>query len=155
MLQLRDTSKAKYETAGTGPKDIASTMGNEILQVAGLCLFSSFVRFDQMAPKLLEAVTGWSFDPAAQKDTFTRVMDMRHAFNLREGQKPSDLVLPPRCVGEPPLKEGPTAGATIDHKGLGREFFAGMEWDNATGKPSRKSMEALGGMDDVIEDLHV
>ncbi len=154
MLQLRDTTPAKYESGNTGPKDIASTMANEILQVAGLCLFSNFVRFDQMAPRLLEAVTGWGFDPALQKNAFMRVMDMRHAFNLREGQRPSDLVLPPRSVGEPPQKEGPTAGVKIEHKALGRNFFAEMEWDEKTGRPSRKSLEALGGMDDVIKDLY-
>ena len=81
-------------------------------------------------------------------------MNMRLAFNLREGQKPSDFVLPPRSVGEPPQKEGPLAGITIDYKTLKRNFFVPMEWDEQTGNPSRKSLEALGGMDDVIKDLY-
>ena len=99
-------------------------------------------------------MTGWSFDPAVQKETMMRVMNMRHVFNLREGQKPSDLVLPPRSVGEPPQKEGPVAGITIDHKALARNFFAPMEWDLESGKPSRGMLEALGGMDDVIKELY-
>ena len=153
MVQIRDTSPAKYDFSNTGPKDMVMTISNEVLQVAGLCLFSNFVQRDT-APKMLEAVTGWSFDPAFQKDTMMRVMNMKHAFNLREGQKPSDFVLPPRSVGEPPLKEGPVAGIRIDHKALARNFFAVMEWDEDMGKPSRKSLEALGGMDDVIKDLY-
>jgi aldehyde:ferredoxin oxidoreductase len=153
MVQLRDTSPAKYDFSNTGPKDMMMTISNEVLQVAGLCLFSNFVQRD-MAPKMLEAVTGWSFDKAFQKDTMMRVMNMKHAFNLREGQKPSDFVLPPRSVGEPPPKEGPVAGITIDHKALARNFFTAMEWDEDTGKPSRQSLAALGGMDDVIQDLY-
>ncbi len=154
MLQIRDTSPAKYDFSNTGAKDMASTIPNEVLQVAGLCLFSNFVRFDQMAPRMLEAVTGWNFDPAVQKQTMMRVMNMRLAFNLREGQNPAEIKLPSRSVGEPPQKEGPVAAVTIDYKALGRNFFTEMEWDGDTGKPGRKSLEALGGLEDVIKDLY-
>ena len=78
----------------------------ELLQVSGLCMFSMFIMRD-MAPKLLEAVTGWTFDDTVQKEILKRVMGLRHSFNLREGLKPSDFVLPKRSVGEPPLEQGP------------------------------------------------
>ena len=29
-----------------------------------------------------------------------------------------------------------------------------MDWDAETGKPSRQSLEALGGMEDVIQNLY-
>ena len=61
---------------------------------------------------------------------------------------------PKRLVGEPAQKEGPVAGVTIDHQALAKNFFAAMDWDAETGKPSRQSLEALGGMDDIIKDLH-
>jgi aldehyde:ferredoxin oxidoreductase len=152
--QMRDPNPAKYDFSNTGAMDIAATIHNELLQIAGLCLLSNFVPFDALAAKLVEAVTGWSLDPATRKETMMRVMNMKLAFNLREGQKPSDFVLPPRAVGEPPQKEGPLAGITIDYKTLKRNFFAPMEWDEDTGKPSRKSLEVLGGMEDVIKDLY-
>jgi aldehyde:ferredoxin oxidoreductase len=76
---------------------------------------------------------------------------MRHAFNLREGLKPADFRLPKRCVGEPPQTQGPLEGVTIDHKALIRNFFQAIGWDEATGKPSRSSLEKLGGLEDVIE----
>ena len=79
---------------------------------------------------------------------------MRHAFNLREGIKPEDSVLPPRSVGEPPLTEGPLAGKTIEHKKLIEQFCESIQWDKKTHIPTRESLEALGGMDDVIKDLH-
>jgi len=57
-------------------------------------------------------------------------------------------------VGEPPQTSGPLKGATVPHEGLGREFYAAAEWDWKTGKPSRTSLELLGGMSDVAKDLH-
>jgi aldehyde:ferredoxin oxidoreductase len=79
---------------------------------------------------------------------------MKQAFNLREGLKPADFVLPERSVGEPPLEGGPLSGITIDHQKLGENFFAAMAWDLETGKPSRESLEAMGGMEGVVKDLY-
>jgi aldehyde:ferredoxin oxidoreductase len=154
MPQMNDKTTAKYEYGKSGAKDMVATIGNEVLQVAGACLFYAFTGQRNYPSQALEAVTGWPFDQAAQKETMMRVMNMRHAFNLREGLKPSDFVLPPRSVGEPAQSQGPLSGITIDHKTLARNFFAAMEWDEETGKPSRQSLEALGGMDDVIRDLY-
>jgi len=81
-------------------------------------------------------------------------MGMRHAFNLREGFRPADFMLPKRAVGDPPQQAGPNTGVTIDNETLARNFFTVMEWDLETGKPSRESLEALGGMEDVIRDLY-
>jgi aldehyde:ferredoxin oxidoreductase len=107
-----------------------------------------------MVPKMVAAVTGWEFDEAFQKQAAMRIFNMRHAFNLREGQKPMDVRVPKRLVGEPAQTEGPVAGVTIDHQALAKNFFAAMDWDAETGKPSRQSLESLGGMEDVIKDLH-
>jgi aldehyde:ferredoxin oxidoreductase len=103
---------------------------------------------------MLEAVTGWTCDNEFQTKATKRIMNMRHAFNLREGQKPSDFPAPKRSVGDPPQEEGPLAGCKVDHEALKRNFFAVMEWDETTGNPSRPSLEALGGLDDVVRDLY-
>lgn len=154
MPQMNDKTGAKYEFSKSGARDMTATIGNEVMQVAGACMFYAFTGQRDYPSRALEAVTGWPFDPAVQKETMMRVMNMRLAFNLREGQKPSDFVLPPRSVGEPAQSQGPLSGITIDHKTLARNFFSAMEWDEETGKPSRQSLEALGGMDDVIRDLY-
>ena len=62
---------------------------------------------------MLAAVTGWDFDEAFLKQTGMRIFNMRHAFNLREGQNPSDVVLPRRLVGEPAQTEGPWPGLRL------------------------------------------
>ncbi|MFA4917192.1 MAG: aldehyde ferredoxin oxidoreductase family protein [Syntrophales bacterium] len=153
MWQGGNRNKSFYDTGDTGPTDVAMTSRMELLQISGICIFSMFVMPD-MEIKLLEAVTGWTFDDTALVKLLKRVMGLRHVFNLREGFKPSDFVLPKRSVGGPPLEYGPLAGVTIDHKAMARNFFAAMEWDEETGKPSCKSLEELGGMDDVVKDIY-
>ncbi len=152
-LQARDTSPAKYDSSDTGAMDMMLTGIYEVLQASGICLFSLFAQLD-LAPRMLEAVTGWTCDNEFQTNAMKRIMNMRHAFNLREGQKPADFVAPGRSVGDPPQTEGPLAGCRVDHESLKRNFFAVMQWDETTGRPSRESLEALGGLDDVIQDLY-
>jgi aldehyde:ferredoxin oxidoreductase len=83
-------------------------------------------------------------------------MNMRYAFNLREGQKPNDddNQLPKRSVGEPPQKEGPLKGVTLDLNKMACAFFESMGWDEETAIPTRESLEKLGGMEDVIRNLY-
>ncbi len=83
-----------------------------------------------------------------------RVMNMKHVFNLREGLTPVDFKLPTRLVGKPAQEAGPLAGVTIDEDRLADNFFAAMGWDRESGKPSKRMLELMGGMDDVAQDLH-
>ena len=108
------------------------------------------------AARFIQAVTGWDFKEEDVLQTGKRIMNMRHAFNLREGQKPTDNenVLPKRCVGDPPQTEGPVKGITVDYKKLGDHFSESMGWNKETMLPTRESLESLGGMEDVIQDLY-
>ena len=153
MWQGQANKPTKYDVSNTGATDVLMTSRMELLQVSGMCLFSLFIMRD-MTTKLLEPVTGWTCDDAFQVATLKRIMGLRHAFNLREGLKPGDFVLPKRAVGEPVQEAGPLTGVKIDHETLARNFFQAMDWDTETGKPSRASLEVLGGMDDVIKDLY-
>jgi aldehyde:ferredoxin oxidoreductase len=143
----------RYDYHDTGARDLKMTSSNEILQLSGLCLFSAFIMRD-MAPKLLEAVTGVAVDEVAQIAILKRTMGIRHAFNIREGIDPFAVDMPKRSVGDPPQEAGPLKGIAVDYKLLARNFFAAMEWDVDTGKPKRESLEALGGMEAVIGDLY-
>ena len=101
--------------------------------------------------KALEAVTGWVVD---FDKTGKRIMAMRQAFNVREGHKRSDDVLPGRCVGKPPLKDGPVKEVTIAHEKIADDFFDAIGWNKDTLAPTRESLEAVGGMADVIKDIY-
>jgi aldehyde:ferredoxin oxidoreductase len=149
-------NEVKYDYEGRGPMDMGITCHTEITNTAGLCIFSAFCMPPDATTRFIEAVTGWDFKQEDILQTGKRIMDMRYAFNLREGQKPNDdeNALPKRCVGEPPLTEGPLKGITVDHKKLAAKFSEVMGWDEETLFPTRESLENLGGMEDVIKDLY-
>jgi aldehyde:ferredoxin oxidoreductase len=153
LEHMQTPDDSKYNAEGSGEPDLRATVAQEIINTAGLCLFKDFTGVENIAWKLIPPVTGWDFGEGEEMNAGLRIFNMRHAFNLREGMKPGDLRLPKRSVGEPPQTEGPLAGVTVDHKGFIRNFFEAIDWDETTGKPSRASLEKLGGMDDVIQAL--
>jgi aldehyde:ferredoxin oxidoreductase len=154
---FRSPNEVKYNYAGRGQMDAEVTFLKEIVNTSGLCIFGvDFALPKDAAVRLIEAATGWDFKEEDVLQTGKRIMNMRHVFNLREGQKPNDddNLLPKRCVGEPPLTEGPVKGITVDHKKLAYYFCKSMGWDEETMIPTRESLKDLGGMEDVIRDLH-
>jgi aldehyde:ferredoxin oxidoreductase len=153
IQHIRTPDPSKYHAEGSGEPDLRATAAQEIINTAGLCLFKNFTGVQNIVWKLIPPVTGWNFGEEEEMNAGLRIYNMRHAFNLREGMKPADFQLPKRSVGEPPQTEGPLEGVTVDHRGFIRNFFKAIEWDETTGKPSRSSLEKLGGLEDVIKSL--
>jgi len=135
---------------------VEATCGLEIFNSAGLCIFGGFCMPPDAAVRFIGAATGWDFKGEDVIQAGKRIMNMRYAFNLREGQKPNDEEnrLSRRCVGDPPLKEGPLKGVTLDCEKMAHAFLESMGWDEKTLLPTRKSLEEIGGMEDVIRDLY-
>jgi aldehyde:ferredoxin oxidoreductase len=52
--------------------------------------------------------------------------------------------VPDRIIGKPPKNVGPTAGVTVDEETLYKEYLAAMNWDTATGKPTKRRLLELG-----------
>jgi aldehyde:ferredoxin oxidoreductase len=144
-------NEVKYTYGGRGDIDVMITCGTEIMNTAGSCMFAAFCMPQDALGKAIEAVTGWGVD---FDKTGKRIMAMRQAFNVREGHKRSDDILPGRCVGKPPLKDGPVKGVTVDHERLADDFFEAIGWNKDTLAPTRESLESLGGMTDVIQDIY-
>jgi aldehyde:ferredoxin oxidoreductase len=76
--------------------------------------------------------------------TGERIGTMRLAFNIREGTSPKKLSYPPIALGMPPLSDGPTKNITVDLETICREYYTEMDWDWATGKPTRRKLQELG-----------
>jgi aldehyde:ferredoxin oxidoreductase len=153
LMHMQTPDPSKYNPEGSGEPDLRATVAQEIVNTAGLCLFKDFTGVQDIAWKLIPPVTGWNFGAEEEMKAGLRIFNMRHAFNLREGLRPADFQLPKRCVGEPAQTEGPLKGIVVDHRAFIRNFFKVIDWEETTGKPSRSSLEKLGGMDDVISDL--
>jgi aldehyde:ferredoxin oxidoreductase len=147
-------AEVRYDYASKGHADMAAACHSEIISTSGLCIFGgAFAMTPDVPAKLISAVTGWDFTEGDVLTTGKRIMNMRWAFNLREGQKP-DATLPSRSVGEPPLAAGPVKGVTVDHRTMGAVFWEHMGWDKENLMPTRQSLEEQGGMDDVIRSLY-
>ena len=93
-------------------------------------------------------------DAPTQMAAGLRILTMRHAFNLREGLTPADFSLPPRSIGKPPLKTGPLTNISVPSEALADNYFAALDWDRQTGVPSRRALEQLGGMPDLIAEFY-
>jgi aldehyde:ferredoxin oxidoreductase len=142
----------KYNPEGSGPKDVEATILMELINSAGLCMFFTYASDPSQVLPVIEASCG--MDSPALLAAGKRILTMRHAFNLREGLKPADFVLPPRSVGSPPLQAGPLANVSVPAQALAANFFAELDWDLESGKPSRQALEEMGGMQDVIKELY-
>jgi aldehyde:ferredoxin oxidoreductase len=134
----------------------AHKIGNDFAHVVsstGTCLFlywslpsiDTFVEF-------MSAVSGWDLTIEELLKTGERISNMRHAFNIREGLNPLEYQIPGRIMGNPPPKEGPLAGVTVDEETLDREYLTAMDWDVKTTKPSKQKLQELG-LDDVAREI--
>lgn len=84
-----------------------------------LCKFLRGV-FDDVwteAATMLQAVTGGDFNPDALRQAVARIVDLKKAFNVREGWRPEDDTLPARMLTEP-LRAGASRGARLPRERL-------------------------------------
>jgi aldehyde:ferredoxin oxidoreductase len=147
--------KEKYNFDGTGYIDVFDTFNKEVMNSAGFCLFSEGFMPEGTFNEYIEALTGMKFGYQQIFRTGRRILSMRQAFNLREGLTNKDFVIPKRVTGEDtPQSEGPLKGIKIDTNKLGRSYYASLDWNFETGKPSLESLKGAGGLDNVIRDLY-
>ena len=128
-----------------------------ILNPSGLCVFNGFVIMpgpenDKRMVGFLNAVTGWDYTLDELLKTSERIVNLRHAFNLREGINELKWPVHPRIVGKPPHATGPLAGVTADIEAQVYWCLGALDWDRVTTKPSKAKLLSLG-LDDVAKDL--
>ena len=124
-----------------------------VMNASGMCLLQWISAPGMDLAKFVATATGWDFGMEEMLETGERISNIRQAFNAREGIRPNDFnISVGRPIGDPPLKEGPTANVTVDAQSMRSEIFRAMDWDLETGKPSKAKLEALG-LDDVAKDL--
>jgi aldehyde:ferredoxin oxidoreductase len=127
---------------------------NHVMNAAGMCMFVYMCLANiEAIPETLNAITGWDTTTEELITTGTRLANLRHAFNIREGINPLAYKLPGLPFGEPKLKAGPLAGVTVDRDTMIKEYLAVMDWDARTTKPSKKVLTDLG-LADVAKELY-
>jgi aldehyde:ferredoxin oxidoreductase len=139
--------------AGQGEAHKICNNFEHVMQCAGVCMFGYLRLEANSLPEFLNLVTGSNHNINDLLKIGERIVNMRHAFNIREGVSITDFEIPNRVLGHPPLQTGPTAGNEIDIETLLREYLAVMDWDPDGGKPSRAKLLELG-LEDVAEVLY-
>ncbi|HEY7139071.1 MAG TPA: aldehyde ferredoxin oxidoreductase family protein [Methylomirabilota bacterium] len=94
---------------------------------------------------LLSSVTGWSVDVAELERIGERIVNLERLFNVREGVRRKDDVLPWKVMHEP-IPDGPSAGMYCSPEELGGmldAYYALRGWD-ADGVPTRERLTDLG-----------
>ena len=141
----KEVSVAWHGTDGKGVAQAHFSNAHQIMNGLGLCMFTSLT--GQLPwVELVNALTGWSIDDKELLACGERIQDLRHAFNVREGIKPADLVGSPRMFGEGDglLDAGPNKGIVVPIARLRRDYQEAMGWNQETGKLARSRAERLG-----------
>jgi len=139
--------------AGRGEARKRGSNFHQAVVCTGTCLFVfwAYPNVDPIAD-FMRAVTGWDVTDEELLKTGERIANLRQAFNIREGLNPLKFKVPNRVLGEPPLKEGPVAGITLDQDTMIKEYLTAMDWDLETARPSKKKLLELG-LADVAQEL--
>jgi len=143
--------RKSFENRGEEQKRITSRI--TAISSAGLCLFGYFCMDLEAPPEFLSYVTDRDLDYDDLQLIGERAINIQQAFNFREGLIPAQFKVPDRMLGNPPLKEGPTAGRYCDVDLMERDYYTAMDWDTSTGKPSKRKLEQLG-LEDVATALY-
>ena len=94
---------------------------------------------------LLSAVTGWPVDVVELERIGERIVNLERLFNVREGVRRKDDVLPWKVMHEP-IPDGPSAGMHCppeELSGMLDAYYALRGWD-ADGVPTRERLIDLG-----------
>jgi aldehyde:ferredoxin oxidoreductase len=126
----------------------------QLVNAMGLCTFCDWPVPDanKYMVGYMRAATGWDRSIEELLRCGERIVNIRHAFNLREGINLLNWKIHPRFAGIPPQKEGPLEGVTADIEAQVNVNLDIMDWDRTTTKPSLKKLKELG-LDDVANDL--
>ena len=141
--ELRIQDFERYDYNGKGPMSATLSSYLQVGNCAGICLMPLLFFGNYPLIEFFNAVTGLDIDIAEVLETGRRIQTLRQCFNIREGIQASDIKLPGRLSGQPPLKEGPLSDITIDVDAMRREYFRSMGWDPDSGKPKPETLEEL------------
>ncbi|NQU63798.1 MAG: aldehyde ferredoxin oxidoreductase family protein [SAR324 cluster bacterium] len=91
--------------------------------------------------EMLNAVTGWDFDPQALLIAGDRSMTLKRAISNKFGVTAEHDRMPEICTRV--LDEGATAGSKLDIDLMLKDYYAYRGWDTKTGKPKKEKLIEL------------
>ena len=114
--------------------------------ILNTCKFFMYagIHIDHLA-ELLSAVTGWNIDGQELLKIGERVMNLQRLFNMREGFRREDDLLPARMKQRPAFGfyEKEDRCAIKDFEGMLDEYYQARGWDAETGIPLKEKLLEL------------
>ena len=116
----------------------------DILNTCKFFMYSG-IYLDELA-EILSAVTGWDIDGKELLKVGERVFNLQRMFNVREGFRREDDMIPDRVRRKPAfgLYADEERCAIKDFDGMLDEYYEARGWDVKTGVPSQKKLQDLG-----------
>ena len=140
-----------FDRRGTADKPAFAARSQNFTAVGDslvLCRFTSERGFGLFVGEpyaaMVRAVTGWDMDVAELERVGERIINLERVFNVREGVRRRDDVLPWRVMREP-IPDGPSAGMHCPPEELDLmldRYYALRGWD-ADGVPTRDTLDRL------------
>jgi len=141
-----------FDRRSTGDKPAFAARSQHFTAVGDslvLCRFTSERGFglfvDEPYARMVRAVTGWDVDVEELERIGERIVNLERLFNVREGVRRGQDVLPWKVMHEP-IPEGPSAGMYCPPAELDAmldAYYALRGWD-PDGVPSRSRLSSLG-----------
>jgi aldehyde:ferredoxin oxidoreductase len=140
--------------SGRGEARRIGSSFHQVVTCSGMCLFIywAFPTIDPVI-EFIQSVTGWDATREELLMTGERIINIRHAFNLREGLNPLKYKVPDRVFNVLPGEAGQAAGVNVDLKTMADEYLTSMDWDKNTSFPSKKKLADLS-LKDVARVLY-
>jgi aldehyde:ferredoxin oxidoreductase len=114
--------------------------------ILNTCKFFMYagIHIDHLA-QLLSAVTGWKIDGHELLKVGERVINLQRMFNMREGFRRDDDLLPARMKQKPAFGfyENEDRCAIKDFEGMLDEYYQARGWDRNTGTPTKEKLLEL------------
>jgi aldehyde:ferredoxin oxidoreductase len=132
-------------TEGKGVAQAHFSNAHQVMNGLGLCMFTNLTGGLPWLD-LVNALTGWGMNERELLAAGERIQNLRNAFNVREGLRPSDFQPHPRMLGEGDgnLTSGPLKGVTVPLGELKDDYYRAMGWNPQTGRLAKSRADALG-----------
>ncbi len=145
-----------YSEEGMGPITMVVQDAGMTMEILGLCKFHVWTGlFLKTRATILSDTIGWDVSDLDLMKIAERVSNLQRCFNVREGIRRKDDMIPKR------LREAPAFGpfsrkeaAIVNYEGMLDEYYEARGWDKKTGIPTRKKLEELG-LKEAADQLNI
>jgi aldehyde:ferredoxin oxidoreductase len=137
--ELDILSPGAHVDIGKAPYVVRDQNWSALLNSLVTCIFSNAPATNYI--ELLNAATGRCLDHDDALRVGERIFNLKRMLNIRLGYTPKGERLPKLL--RQPLFEGGTEGFVPDEQTLLREYYSVRDWDQVTGKPSKRKLESL------------